>query len=308
MLLDSPVDTVRRVLFRSDVWTRTARALGRHAQFADPTRSPVAPLADGDRIEIRPAGRARGLVLTVRTGPADPTDDRGRADRADRGDRDGPAGPVPEPLTLELAAPVGPVGRGRIRMFVAATPAGTLVTVDTEVEAGRRRTAFLAAWPVVRRRVLRAEQTLLGIMALAADEVTVVVAGAVVQDDRLLVARRTHPADLAGRWELPGGKADPGESDTAALRRELAEELGLAVDVGERIGPDIELGHRLILRCRLARPTDPGAPLRPTEHDRVRWVSAAELDGLDWLDADRALLPELRAALDPAGEAPLGHD
>lgn len=297
MLLDSPVDTVRRVLVRSDVWTRTARALGRtadlDARVPDPARSPFAPLRDGDRLEIRPAGRARGLVLTVRTGPVDPV---------------GPAGPVPVPPMLDLTTPVGPIGRGRIRVFVAATPAGTLVTVETELEAAGRRARFLAAWPGVRRRVLRAEQTLLGIVALAADEVTVVVAGAVVHDDRLLVARRTRPAALAGRWELPGGKADPGESEAAALRRELAEELGLAVDVGERIGPDVELGDRLVLRCRLARPTDPGAPLRPTEHDLVRWVPAADLDGLDWLDADRALLPQLRAALDSAGGAPLGHD
>ncbi|WP_420124177.1 (deoxy)nucleoside triphosphate pyrophosphohydrolase, partial [Nakamurella sp.] len=124
------------------------------------------------------------------------------------------------------------------------------------------------------------------------------VAGAVVHDDRLLVARRTRPAALAGRWELPGGKADPGESETAALRRELAEELGLAVDVGERIGPDIELGDRLVLRCRLARPTDPGAPLRASEHYLLRWLPAADLDGLHWIDADRALMPQLRAALD----------
>ncbi len=107
----------------------------------------------------------------------------------------------------------------------------------------------------------------------------------------------------AARWQGRSGGVG-----TAALRRELAEELGLAVDVGERIGPDVELGDGLVLRCRLARPVDPAAPLRPTEHDGVRWVPAADLDGLDWLDADRALLPQLRVALDPAGGAPLGHD
>lgn len=282
MLLDSPVDTVRRVLGRSDVWTRTARALGRRAVVDDTARSPVAPLGDGDRLEILPAGRSRGLVLIVRLRPTGPDD------------RDDPR---LVPPTLELAGPVGPVGRCRIRLFVAATPAGTLVTVDTAVEPGRRRAAFLAAWPGLRRRVLRAERTLLGIVALAADEVTVVVAGAIVHDGAVLAARRTRPAALAGRWEFPGGKADPGESEPAALRRELAEELGVAVDVGERIGPDVELADRLILRCRLARLTDPAAALRPTEHDRVRWVSAADLDTLDWLDADRVLIPSLRAAL-----------
>ena len=204
---------------------------------------------------------------------------------------------APSPMLATLPISVFVVG-----MAVCILPAGAIA------RRHGRRAAFLAAWPGVRRRVLRAEQMLLGIVALAADEVTVVVAAAVVHDGRLLVARRTRPAALAGRWELPGGKADPGESEPAALRRELAEELGLAVDVGERIGPDVELGDGLVLRCRLARPVDPAVPLRPTEHDRVRWVPAADLDGLDWLDADRALLPQLRVALDPAGRAPLGHD
>ena len=155
----------------------------------------------------------------------------------------------------------------------------------------------MAAWPMLRRRVLRAERILLGIVALAADEVTVVVAGAILHEGRVLVARRTRPADLAGRWELPGGKVEPGESDAAALVRELREELGVDVEVGRRIGPDVDLADRRVLRCLAARPVDPAASIVPDEHDQVRWLSADELDDLDWLDADRALIPPLRDAL-----------
>ncbi len=69
----------------------------------------------------------------------------------------------------------------------------------------------------------------------------IVVAGALIFEGRLLVAQRARPPELAGLWELPGGKVAPGETDAAALERELEEELGIEVAVGARLGDDVRL-------------------------------------------------------------------
>jgi 8-oxo-dGTP diphosphatase len=112
---------------------------------------------------------------------------------------------------------------------------------------------------------------------------------------RLLVAQRERPPELAGLWELPGGKVAAGESDAAALVRELEEELGVEVTVGERLGRDVVLNDRMTLRAYLVTKT--GGSVQPRDHRALRWVTADELDGLAWVPADRGWVPDLRAAL-----------
>jgi len=124
-----------------------------------------------------------------------------------------------------------------------------------------------------------------------------VVGAALVRDGRLLAQQRSYPADHAGRWELPGGRAEPGESDVDALVRECAEELGVAVVAGAQVGPDVPLSGGAVLRVLAARLADPLAEPVAREHRAVRWLGRDELDTVDWLPADRVLLPDLRALL-----------
>jgi 8-oxo-dGTP diphosphatase len=119
------------------------------------------------------------------------------------------------------------------------------------------------------------------------DAVQVVVGAAIVRDGMLLAARRTEPEHLAGGWELTGGKVEPGETDEAALVREVREELGVTVALGTRVGGDWPLG-RYVLRVWLARIVDDGEPAPLEQHDAVLWVPLDDLDAVGWLDGDRA--------------------
>ena len=127
------------------------------------------------------------------------------------------------------------------------------------------------------------------------------VAAAIVDDldhpTRLLAARRTEPPALAGGWELPGGKVDAGETPLEALHRELREEIGVAVRVGERLpSPEADglwpLGERYRMNVWLAVVTE-GEPQPIEDHDALRWLDRGELYAVGWLPADRPIVRAL---------------
>ncbi|MFD7921231.1 (deoxy)nucleoside triphosphate pyrophosphohydrolase [Streptomyces sp. NPDC059740] len=118
-----------------------------------------------------------------------------------------------------------------------------------------------------------------------------VVGGALLHGGRLLAARRSAPPALAGRWELPGGKQEPGERPEETLVRELREELGVEVQPLDRIPGAWRLRADLVLWVWTARLVA-GEPRPLEDHDRLRWLTPEEQDEVDWLDQDRPAVAE----------------
>ncbi|AZK96312.1 MULTISPECIES: (deoxy)nucleoside triphosphate pyrophosphohydrolase [Streptomyces] len=123
------------------------------------------------------------------------------------------------------------------------------------------------------------------------DRDRVVVAGALLDRGRLLAARRSAPEEVAGRWELPGGKVEPGERPEDALVRELREELGVLAEPLARIPGEWPLKRGYVLRVWTARLLS-GEPRPLEDHDELRWLGPDETDDVDWLDQDRPAVAE----------------
>jgi 8-oxo-dGTP diphosphatase len=127
------------------------------------------------------------------------------------------------------------------------------------------------------------------------DDTPIIVTAAVIERaGRFLVARRLEGTHLAGCWEFPGGKCEPGEKPEACLAREIREELDATARVGEEIFrttyryPDRSVELRFF-RCALD-----GEP-RPVMRQQIQWVSRTELGTLEFPPADWELIRLLTA-------------
>lgn len=108
----------------------------------------------------------------------------------------------------------------------------------------------------------------------------------------MLVAQRSATQSLPLKWEFPGGKIEPGEAECEALVREIREELGIEIEVGESLRSTTHAypEFSLTLHPRLCRITS-GTPVTH-EHAKIEWLGPAELEALDWASADIPVLEE----------------
>lgn len=114
-----------------------------------------------------------------------------------------------------------------------------------------------------------------------------VVAAVIMDDGKVLACRRNASHELAGKWEFPGGKVELGETDQIALAREVEEELGVRIVVGDFI---IEssmprgLG-RTEMFTYFAHLVGP-RPVKSSDHDLMEWVAIEQLHSFNWADLD----------------------
>jgi len=129
------------------------------------------------------------------------------------------------------------------------------------------------------------------------------VAAAVIEDERgrILVARRGPGGRLAGRWEFPGGKLEPGEAAPDALRREILEELGLEIRVGEFLLAVPHESPDAAIMLLAFRASCLGGDLHLTDHDAVRWTAPGDLAALDLAEPDQVIAERLSAGVSVDG-------
>lgn len=120
-----------------------------------------------------------------------------------------------------------------------------------------------------------------------------VTAAVIEEDGRVFVARRGPGRHLAGAWELPGGKVEPGETPEQALARELSEELGISCEVGELLCAVVYEGTEPALELLAYRVRRRTGAIELREHTEARWAAPAELRGMDLPPSDRLVVERL---------------
>ena len=116
--------------------------------------------------------------------------------------------------------------------------------------------------------------------------------------NKILIAHRAQNGDMGGRWEFPGGKVDQGESDRDAIVREMLEEFGESVLVGEQIAKS-EFEHKgesCLLRAYEVFFSNDGLekPFSLTEHTETKWVLFDQIPTDNFVDSDLKILPQVK--------------
>jgi 8-oxo-dGTP diphosphatase len=118
-----------------------------------------------------------------------------------------------------------------------------------------------------------------------------------VEGGKVLLAQRKEGTHLAGKWEFPGGKVEPGEDPRDALRRELAEEIGIDAAVGEIVEVTFHRyddAEKAVLLLFFEASRRPGSPEpRPLDVAALKWADLRDLDPSSFPPADVAILAKV---------------
>ncbi len=120
-----------------------------------------------------------------------------------------------------------------------------------------------------------------------------VVAGIIWKDQKVLVAQRGEHKHLAGKWEFPGGKIEPGESPEQALERELKEEF--SIDTHTTSFFELNIHHYPTFTIKLIAYHSEyiSGDISLTDHDQAKWIDICEIKQYDFAEADIPIATEL---------------
>jgi len=119
------------------------------------------------------------------------------------------------------------------------------------------------------------------------------------RDGLVLTAQRSSAMSLPLKWEFPGGKIDPGESPEACLRREILEELGIHVTIGQGLPTSTHHYPKLSITLYPFVCTINSGDIVLYEHAAIDWLPPDLLHTLDWAEADLPVLKVYLTACEP---------
>jgi 8-oxo-dGTP diphosphatase len=121
-----------------------------------------------------------------------------------------------------------------------------------------------------------------------------VTAAILIENGKVLIARRRPGASQAGLWEFPGGKVRPGESPAQCLKREIREELGIEIAVGEFFGESVHAYEDKTIRLLAYRVRAESGEMSRNDHAELAWVAVADLGRHRFCPADVPFTEKLR--------------
>jgi 8-oxo-dGTP diphosphatase len=120
-----------------------------------------------------------------------------------------------------------------------------------------------------------------------------VTAAIIEKEGKILIARRKKGDSMADKWEFPGGEIEPNETPEQCLKRELFEEFGIEVKVGEFIGSSRVFESRQPIELIAYKVSHISGEFKPSAHEETRWVLPSEFNGYDFAEADRMIIKKL---------------
>ena len=124
-----------------------------------------------------------------------------------------------------------------------------------------------------------------------------VTAAIIMNENRVLIAERAPDENLAGKWEFPGGKIEPGETPQECLKREIREELEVDIVVLDLFGESIYAYQNGTIKLIAFWCQWISGDFRLNVHSRIEWVTHQELDLYDFAPADLPLVEKLKEVL-----------
>lgn len=120
-----------------------------------------------------------------------------------------------------------------------------------------------------------------------------VIAAVIKKDKKVLIAQRAKKDSLYGKWEFPGGKMEPGETEHECLQRELFEEFGIKADIGSYLCSSFFEHKEQPMEMRVYYVHSFSGELCLYDHQQIKWVEVHELFAYDMLDPDKPIVEKL---------------